>query len=106
MCKHLRDSIEEKQPLLVRRQLRKFRKRTETGFNLRCELGNLRSGVAECVSQCRIIPLLPHPAAKSLHKRQVRSARFVLVTTTRQNYGAIDRCLNSDLARKPRLTCA
>src|SRR5262245_3285355 len=47
MSKYLRDSVEEKQPFLVRLQRRTFRKGTETGFNLRRELRNLRGFLAE-----------------------------------------------------------
>src|SRR5262245_18279325 len=68
MREHLRDSIEEKQPLLMRRQLRMFHEGAETGLNLGRKLRRLLGRITEQGAQCQVILLPPHPMAKSFPK--------------------------------------
>ena len=96
----LSDYIKEEQPLLVCRQGRTDRERTDAALDLGRELRQLRSAVAENLSQLRVIRLFAHPSTKRFNKRQVRGRGFVLVASSTQDDGSIDRGLNHDLSRE------
>src|SRR5678815_5366263 len=83
-----------------------LRKRTETRFNLRSELGNLYCRVAESQAKLFVILLFANPAAKCFNERQVGCRGFKLVTTAGQHERAIDCGLDRDFASKAGLACS
>src|SRR6478672_3180221 len=78
--KNMSDGVKEQQAFFVCGQLMTSRKRTQTCFNFRGELGDLRGAFSNYFAEFPVVFLFAHPAAERFNKRQVRRRRLIFIT--------------------------
>jgi hypothetical protein len=106
IAQHVRDRVHEQELFLVGRQRRVFGEGAEPRRDLRRQLRQARSAVAQRRAQAVVVRLVPHEATEGLGEREVRRRGFVFVASAGEHQAAVERRLDQELLREACLTRA